>query len=191
MNLDAETKGLDVAAEASPAPRTVQLWIEPISDDPEAISALATARRTLAAARTLRTLRRARLIELRGVLPRESELGEWLARSSWVYNPHKERGRLRARSADPPPLAADERAVLVFDRGGERRAAVERWWRHATGHAAAVREGVAWIASADGEADARVLLEALTVVRDRHHGLLCNPHAQEWRPAVGTVPLPW
>jgi len=29
------------------------------------------------------------------------------------------------------------------------------------------------------------------VVRDRRHGLLCNPHAQDHRIAAGTIPLPW
>jgi hypothetical protein len=128
---------------------------------------------------------------MHGVLPAGAELAEWVHRSTQFYNPHKERCRVRAAAGEPAPIAADERAVLVFDRGGARRAAAERWWRHATGRGAAVREGVAWVASAEPGADARAVLEELTLVRDRQRGLLCNPHAQEWRPAPAAVPLPW
>ncbi len=174
-----------------PGTRTVQLWIEPISDDPEAISALQVARRTLAAGRGLRTLRRARLVEMRGVLPGRAELEDWLHRSTQFYNPHKERCRLRDLPGDPAPIAPEERAVLVFDRGGTRRAAAERWWRHATGRPVAVREGVAWVASAEPGAAADAVLEELTVLRDRRRGLLCNPHAQEWRSGSPGIPLPW
>jgi hypothetical protein len=173
------------------AASTVQLWIEALSDDPEAISALAVARETLAAGKALRVLRRVRLIELTGVLPPEAELADWLHRSTRFYNPHKERCRPRRGVEVPPPLAADERAVLVFDRGGERRTAAERWWRHATGRAATVREGVAWVVAAEPGTDPEVLLGELAVLRDRRHGLLCNPHAQEWRPGSPGVPLPW
>jgi hypothetical protein len=34
--------------------------------------------------------------------------------------------------------------VLVWERGGARRPAAERWWRHETGETVAVCEGVVW-----------------------------------------------
>lgn len=169
-----------------------QAWIEPVSDDPEAVSALAVARARLAAGRALQSLRRLRLVELSGPLPSRAGIEDLLHRSIQFYNPHKERCTVRAAAADPPPLAAGERAVLVFERGGERRRGAERWWRHETGKAIEVREGVAWLMAFGGlESDPAGAAADLTVVRDRRRGLLCNPHAQEHRLAAGAVPLPW
>jgi hypothetical protein len=50
---------------------------------------------------------------------------------------------------------------------------------------------VAWAVRFDPGADARAGLDGLVVLRDRRHGLLCNPHAQEFRVGDGDVPLPW
>ena len=70
--------------------------------------------------------------------------------------------------------------------------AAERWWRHETGKDIEVREGVAWVMAFEGlETDPAGAAADLAVVRDRRHGLLCNPHAQEHRVAAGTIPLPW
>jgi hypothetical protein len=164
--------------------RVVQVWVEPISDDPEAISASMVARAQLPAAGGVTALRRVRLFELDGVAP-------LLHRSTQFYNPHKERCHVRADAGEPPPLEPGEHAVLVWERDGERRPAAERWWTHETGSAIAVREGVAWIARLEPGADAGRALDALVVVRDRRHGLLCNPHAQGYRSGEGGVPLPW
>lgn len=169
-----------------------QAWIELRSADPEAVSALAVSRAHLPAGRSLASLRRLRLIELSGPLPLRAGLEKLLLASIQFYNPHKERCTVRASLTDPVPVGADERAVLVYDRGEERRGGAERWWQHETGRAIEVREGVAWVLGfAPGAADAGALVEELTVVRDRRHGLLCNPHAQEYHIAPGEVPLPW
>ena len=171
---------------------TVQAWIEPVSDDPEAVSALAVARTHLAAGRALRSLRRLRLFELTGALPARAGLEGMLHRSIQFYNPHKERCSVRVVAADPAPLAPGEQVVLVVERGEERRGAAERWWRHETGKEIEVREGVAWVMAFEGlETDPAGAAADLAVVRDRRHGLLCNPHAQEHRVAAGTIPLPW
>ncbi len=180
------------AGERRPArPRAVaQAWIVPIADDPEAISALGVARRRLGAG-ALAGLRRARVIEIEGVLPEAAVLAARLHDSTRFYNPNKERCHLRTTAADPAPLAPGERAVLVFDRGGERRPAAERWWKRTAGGAVRVREGAAWIAAAAGPEVAATILEELTEVRDAAHGLLCNPHAQEFRRGGDSVPLAW
>ena len=171
---------------------TVQAWIEPVSDDPEAISALAVARARLPAGRALRSLRRLRLFELSGALPPRPALEELLHGSIQFYNPHKERCAVRAKASDAPPLAPNEHVVLVFERGEERRGAAERWWHHETGRVIEVREGVAWVMAFDGlEGEPAGAAAELAVLRDRHHGLFCNPHAQEHRIASGTIPLPW
>ena len=174
-------------------PATVaQAWVELITEDPEAVSALAVARAHLESARALRNLRRLRLIELEGGLPPPAELGLLLHRSIQFYNPHKERCHVRTAAADPVPIDADERAVLVWERGGERRGSAERWWRHETGAAVVVREGVAWVMSFDLPApEVPAAVEALTLLRDREHGLLCNPHAQDHRVAAAEIPLRW
>ncbi|MEO5617541.1 MAG: hypothetical protein ABIS67_07195 [Candidatus Eisenbacteria bacterium] len=167
-----------------------QAWIETISEYPEAVSAFGVARRALGTT-GLQSLRRARLIELEGALPPAAEVAERLHGSTRFYNPNKERCHLRMTDADPAPLEPGERAVLVFDRGGERREAAERWWKRATGTPVRVREGTAWIvaATAPGEGDA--MIEGLIELKDARHGLLCNPHAQEYRRAGDPVPLAW
>ena len=173
------------------AKRAAQAWIVTIADDPEAVSAFEVAKRTLEAGRGLAGLRRARLIELEGVLPGAGELAARLHDSTRFYNPNKERCHLRVAAEDPPPLEAGEAAVLVFDRDGERREASERWWKRVTGTAIRVREGTAWIAAAVPGRTAREVLAELLEVKDARHGLLCNPHAQEFRTAGETIPLPW
>jgi hypothetical protein len=174
------------------AASVVQAWIELRSADPEAVSALAVARAHLPAGRALASLRRLRLFELSGPLPLRGGIEKLLQASIQFYNPHKERCVVRADPADAPPIAAGERAVLVYERGEERREGAERWWRHETGRAIEVREGVAWVLGfAPGAGDAAAATQELTVLRDRRHGLLCNPHAQEYRIAAGAVPLPW
>jgi len=177
-------------AAARARPTVAQAWIEPVADDPEALSALGVARRCLGA-EGLRSLRRARLIELEGALPPAAELAARLHDSTRFYNPNKERCHLRVSPADPAPLAPGERAVLVFDRGGERREGSERWWKRATGARIRVREGTAWIFAAGSAEEAEALLGGLTEVEDLRHGLLCNPHAQESRRGGDAVPIEW
>jgi hypothetical protein len=175
-------------------PRPVQAWVELVSHDPQAVSALGVAKAHLAAGRDLVGLRRVRLIELEGRLPERARIEALLHRSIQFYNPRKERCTLRTLARDPAPLAPGERAMLVFERGEARRGAAERWWLHETGVPIEVREGVVWIAAFDDSVtpDARTAhLEDLALVRDRRSGLLCNPHCQECRPAGDAVPLPW
>lgn len=173
------------------APRQVaQVWIETIADDPEAVSAFEVAHRTLEAGAHLVSLRRARLIELEGPLPEARELAERLHDSTRFYNPNKERCYLRVSAAEPPPLAAGEAAALVFDSGDERRTASERWWKRVTGSSIRVREGTAWIAAAAPGREASQVLGELLEVKDARHGLLCNPHAQEFRSGT-EIPLGW
>ena len=188
---DTSTRDRDGATEAATPSRTVQVWIEPIGDDPEAISAFEVARRTLPAARGLKRLRRMRLVEITGALALPDEVREHLHESTQFYNPHKERCHVRWTAQDAAPCAPDEVAVLIHERGGERRGAAERWWRHATGDAVRVREGVAWLVTPETESGARALMEELVLLRDRHHGLLCNPNAQDRREAKGAIPVPW
>lgn len=174
-----------------PVARTAQAWIEILSGDPEAQSALAVARAHLPAGRALRSLRRVRLFELTGALPERAAVEDLLHRSIQFYNPRKERCVVRASRADPAPLMAGERVVLVFDRDGGRRGAAERWWTHETGHDIEVREGVAWVLAFEPGASAETATEELALLRGRRHGLLCNPHAQECRIGSGAVPLRW
>lgn len=176
----------------APSATVAQAWIELTSDDPEAASALAVARAHLPAGRALKSLKRMRLFELSGPLPPRAILEGLLHRSIQFYNPHKERCVVRAGAGDAAPLAGEERAVLVFDRGEERRAGAERWWRQETGREIEVREGTAWVMSFDPlETDPAGAAAELAVLRDRRHGLLCNPNAQEHRVADGAIPLPW
>lgn len=167
-----------------------QAWILPVSDDPEAVSALGVARRFLGAT-DLRGLRRARLIEIEGDLPPAAELASYLHDSTRFYNPNKERCHLRLSNSDPVPFGPGERAVLVFDRGGERREGSERWWKRTAGGRVRVREGTAWIVEGADAAASVLWLDALTEVRGAGRGLLCNPHAQESRRAGDAVPLGW
>ena len=170
---------------------TTQAWIEPLSYDPEAVSALTVARARLPAARGLVALRRLLVFELFGVLPASAEVARLLHRSTQFYNPHKERCTVRARPADPAPVDPAERVVLVLEKDGARRPAAERWWRHETGAAIEVSSGVAWALRFEPGVDAEAFAEDLARVRDRRHGLLCNPLAQEARIAAGKIPLPW
>jgi hypothetical protein len=159
---------------------TAQAWVTLHADDPEAVSALAVARARLEIGGSLAGLRRARVLELRGRLPGREDVEELLHRSTQFYNPHKERCTVRVEAGDPTPVGRDERVVLVWERGGERRPAAERWWLHETGRRIEVREGVAWLVRlTPGTAPGRA--EELAVVADRGHGLLANPHAQEHR----------
>lgn len=172
--------------------KVAQAWVELVRADPEAVSALTVARAHLPAGHGLKSLRRMRLFELMGALPGREEIEALLHRSIQFYNPHKERCEVRLAPDEPAPLAAGERAVLVFDRGEERRAAAERWWQHETGRAIEVREGVAWVLGFEPSLrDPDGAVEELTVLRDRRHGMLCNPHAQEHRWAATEIPLPW
>jgi hypothetical protein len=130
------------------------------------------------------------VFELTGELPARETLADLLHRSTQFYNPAKERCTLRVEPRDAVPVARGEQGLLVVERGGERRPAAERWWRHETGAAAEIREGVAWLLrfGSGGTADT---VRDLAYLSDREHGLLCNPHWQDARVAGGTVPLPW
>jgi hypothetical protein len=171
------------------ATKVAQAWIELVSDDPEAVSALAVARAHLPAGRNLSGLRRMRVFEIRGPLPARERLEALLHRSTQFYNPHKERCALRVSATEAAPLRPGEHAVLVVDRDEARRAAAERWWLHETGTAVEVREGTAWALAFDGDGAGAV--EDLALVRGRRHGLLCNPHSQDCRVAGASVPVPW
>ena len=174
------------------APVVAQAWIELVRDDPEAGSALAVARAHLPAGRPLVSLRRLRLFEISGALPARAAIEGLLHRSIQFYNPQKERCTVRARATERPPLGDEEHAVLVFERGGERRAAAERWWRHETGEAIEVSEGVVWaLGFAPSVKYTGARFAELAVLRDPRHGLFCNPHAQEHRIAAGAIPMPW
>lgn len=188
--MTARTGPAGVTREARPS-RTVQAWIEPIADDPEALSALEVARRALPASLRLRSLRRMRLMEITGPLKEGWDVGERLHESTQFYNPHKERVFLRQSTADLTPGSAEERLVLIRERGGERRAAAERWWRHVTGDPVQVREATVWLVTPESAETATALLGELVELRDRHHGLLCNPHSQDRELASATVPVPW
>ena len=170
--------------------RIAQVWVELNTRDPEAVSALAVARAHLPGGQALRDLRRLRCIELRGTLPGRAELEALLHRSTQFYNPHKERCVVRIEPSDPAPVAGGARVALVTERGAESRPAAERWWLHETGEKIVVREGVAWVMSFEGPAAERAAAE-LTVLKDRMHGLLCNPHSQDHRLSDAAVPLPW
>jgi hypothetical protein len=168
-----------------------QAWIQPIADDPEAVSAFAVARDRLAAGRTLTELNRFRVIEIGPTRLPAERVAHLLHESTQFYNPHKERCTLRSHASEAGPAGAEGEVVLVVDRDGERRPAAERWWRHETGETVAVREGVAWAMVFDPAADARAHAEELAVLRDARHGLLCNPWSQEAKPASSPIPLPW
>ncbi len=174
-------------------PRVAQAFIEMRAGDPEALSALAVAQAHLESGRSLVGIRRFRMFELSGLLPPSPVLQELLHRSTQFYNPSKEECLVRSEVSEPAPCAADEQWVVVFERGGDRRSAAERWWRHETGARIEVREGVAWALRFEPGVDAASLASDLTVTLDRQHGLLCNPHFQQWRPAPdpGSIPLPW
>lgn len=176
----------------APAPKPVaQAFIELRADDPEAVSALQVAKRHLAEGGRLEGLRRWRLIELRGPLPERRDILDLLHRSTQFYNPSKETCTVRTSESEPAPLREDETALLVMERGGERRPAAERWWRHETGERVEVREGLVWGLRFTGDTDATRAATDLAIATDRRHGLFVNPHAQECRLAEGTPPLAW
>lgn len=172
------------------ATRTAQAWIELQADDPEALSTLDGARAHLAAGRDLQSVRRLRLFELTGRLPAAGELDDLLHRSTQFYNPHKEKCMVRLSIEDPVPVRDGEWVALVVERGGDRRPAAERWWQHETGRRIEVREGVAWALAFRQGGDAATVRD-LVELRDRGHGLLCNPHSQEGWVAHGEIPMPW
>ena len=166
--------------------------VELRANDPEATSALQVARARLAAGDRLASLRRFRLFELKGELPAPDEIESRMHRSTQFWNPSKERGSLLGAGA-PGPFAAREVLLLVPERGGERRPAAESWWRHDGGARIEVREGVLWAMRwEDGAAD-EGRAEALAVTTSSETGLLCNPHAQDWRllAAGGELPADW
>jgi hypothetical protein len=167
-----------------------QAWVTLRADDPAAVSALAVAQRTLAAGRGLTSLARHRLFELGGALPEREALEELLHRSSQFYNPHKETCVLRRRERDPAPVPAGCHAVLVTERDATRRPAAERWWAAVTGERVEVHEGVVWVPAFAPEVDAGRAAVELALVRDRAHGLLCNPNAQD-HDVAAAVPLRW
>ena len=177
------------APELRGAPRCAQAWIELLAGDPEAISALAVARSRLEAGHEITWLKRLRLFELRGSLPTRPRLERLLHASIQFYNPHKERCLVRTAPHEAAPIPAGRPVVVVTERGGERRPAAERWWRHRTGSDIEVREGVAWVLEFAPGADPALARE-LAMVRDRRHGLLCNPHSQDATIVLGKVPLP-
>ena len=170
-------------------PRVTQAFVELKADDPEAISALQVARSRLGAGKGLTGLGRMRLLELSGSLPTREQQEDLMHRSTQFYNPHKERCRLRSRADDAPPLEPGQGAIVVWERGATRRAAAERWWLHETGHGIEVREAVVWWVRFPEPAT--VDLEDLAMVRDRRHGLFCNPFSQEFRIATAEIPIPW
>jgi hypothetical protein len=178
-----------------PAKSLAQAWIALNTDDPAAVSALATARERLEAGAALAGLTRWRLVELRGTLPPPDALQDTLHRSTQFYNPYKERAVLRTGASERAPCGGAV-AVLVTERGGGRRRAAERWWKHETGRAVEVREGVVWALTfdpalePDGERARLARAKSLAVLSDRAHGLFCNPHAQDWAAAIDP-PLPW
>ena len=171
--------------------REAQAWVELRSDDPEALSAFAVARSRLAAGRTLSSLRRVRLFELTGDLPGAEALARHLHASSQFYNPAKERMTLRTQPGDPSPRAPGDVALLVRERGGERRPAAERWWRHATGGRIEVREARVWLLGFEPDGPAAARAVPLAELRTRDRGLLCNPHVEACDLQAGEPPLRW
>jgi hypothetical protein len=163
--------------------------VELRANDPEATSALQVARARLAAGSALASLRRFRLFELKGELPSRDELETRMHHSTQFWNPSKERGTLLGESS-AGPFGAGEVVLLVTERGGERRPAAERWWRHDGGARIEVREGVVWAMRwEDGVAD-EGRAESLAVTTSSETGLLCNPHAQDWRLLAAGEALP-
>lgn len=171
--------------------RVVQAWIEPRAEDAEAVSALHVARRDLEAGRALTSLRRLRLVEVRGSELDEASLAERLHASTQFYNPAKERCVVRAADATPAPIGPGEVPLCVAERGATRRTSAERWWRHATGETVEVHEAVVWVLGFEPGARAEALARELAAVRDRRNGLFCNPHFQDWALASGAPPRPW
>ncbi len=168
-----------------------QAWVELKTDDPEAFSALAVARARVDAARRLEEVRRFRVFEVEGGLPDRVALDDLLHRSTWFYNPHKERCTVRRAARDAAPLGRGEVAVLVVETGGERRAAAERWWRQENGGTVEVREAVVWALRFEPGEDGMSRAGELAEVRDPAHGLFCNPNFQSCAVLEAEPPLDW
>jgi hypothetical protein len=164
----------------------VQAWIALRADDPAAVSAALVARASLATGRALVALDRWRLVELTGT--GRGDVAALLHGSTQFYNPHKESCVLRVADGDVLP-AAGRAIAVVWERGGERRPAAERWWRHESGEAVEVREAIVWGAAFAPGVDAVAALTELVRVRDARHGLLCNPWSQDAR--IEPRRLPW
>lgn len=173
---------------SSPKPQVAHAWVALRAEDPEAASAYAVARDQLEAARPLRGLRRFRVFELRGALPEGQAMEDLLHRSTQFYNPTKEMCRVCRDGGAMAPVEPGEMVALVVERGGDRRAAAERWWRHETGARIEVREGVAWVMRFEAGVNAPALAGELAVARDRRTGLFCNPNAQEVDVVEGAPP---
>ena len=174
----------------SAGPKLLQAFVELRSEDAEAESAIDVARSRLRAGARLRSLRRVRFFELTGSLPVRTEAEALLHRSTRFYNPAKERCTVRESASGAAPFRPEESLVPVVDRGLERRPAAERWWKHETGEKVEVREGLVWALTFEPGTDAAAEAASLASVTDRSHGLLSNPHFQDWRPGSGTAP-PW
>jgi hypothetical protein len=86
-------------------------------------------------------------------------------------------------------VPAKHPVVVVTERGGERCMAAERWWFHETRRDIEVRQGTAWVLEFDSEA--LPVVDELVTLRDRRHGLLCNPRSQDARTALDRIPFPW
>lgn len=168
---------------------TAQAWVSLRSEDPEAASAFGVARERLAAARSLCELRRYRVFELRGALPATERLESLLHRSTQFYNPGKERCRVRRDTDECSPVRAGDVVALVAERGGDRRTAAERWWRHETGERIEVREGVAWVMRFEPAAGSEALAAELAIARGRDAGLFCNPNSQVVDVVAGPPPI--
>jgi hypothetical protein len=182
-----------VSPGASPRAKAAQAWVELRSADPWAWTALHAIRTHLPEGRPLRSLRRVRMFELSGTLPARGRLEDLLHRSTQFYNPHKEACVLRRVGRDPVPVAAGETTVLVWEREGGRCGSAERWLKRETGKLVRVRESVLWVLGWDpGVSDAERLERTrdLAVLRDRRHGLLANPHAEDVTVHAGAPPLP-
>ncbi len=171
---------------------TWQAWIEPIGDDPEALSAADIARTRLAAGARLGDLRRARLIEISGSARDRGGVEALLHDSALIYNPHKERCHVRRDAAEPVPGAPpDTRLLLVTERGRTRRPAIERWWSRAARERVTAREGMVWALRFEAGADAESMSRELGTLRDPRHGLFCNPFAQAMDASGARAPVPW
>lgn len=168
-----------------------QAFIALRAHDPEAVSALHVVRHHLPGGAALTGLRRWRLIELRGPLPERRDVEDLLHRSTQFYNPAKEQCTVRTEAAEPAPVGAGEQALLVIERGGERRPAAERWWRHETGQRVEVREGLVWGLTFEPGTDARRAAADLALTTERTRGLFANPHAQGCKLSEDGPPLGW
>lgn len=169
----------------------LQAWIELRAEDPEAVSAFAVARAGRASAHRPEELVRMRLVELAGSGYPRADVERLLHRSTQVYNPHKERCTVRAAAAEPLPGPAGAEVLVVWERDGERRSAVERWWRHETGETIEVREAVVWMVRFAPGVEPAVAARELALLRDARHGLLCNPWSQSLRTGVARCDPPW